>query len=134
MIVEDHEDCRRLIRIVLTRKGFDVIEVATGLEALGFAAWNTPDLIVMDLGLPDVAGDEVISRLKADRRTEKIPVIVTTGHMSAEVTRRTLGAGAAKILLKPYGIEELMRIIEQYLLAEPVAVVPNGIESTSHPE
>jgi CheY-like chemotaxis protein len=125
LIAEDHSDCRELLKIVLARSGYIVLQVATGLEALERASATNPDLIVMDFGLPDVSGDKVIDCLKSDPHTMKIPVIVTTGYMTIEVTKRALAAGATAVLLKPYHIDELLEAIQQCLTT--------GAESDSRP-
>jgi two-component system KDP operon response regulator KdpE len=115
LIAEDHLDCRELLKIVLSRSGYTVIQVATGLEALERASATSPDLIVMDFGLPDVSGDKVIDQLKANPHTMKIPVIVTTGYMTTEVSNRAFAAGATTVLLKPYHVDELLEAIEHCL-------------------
>lgn len=118
LIIEDHPDCRELLKIVLSRSGYLVFQAGTGLEALERASATSPDVIVMDFGLPDVAGDKLIQSLKADPLTKKIPVIVTTGYMSTEVAKRAILAGAATVLLKPYDVDELMSAMEQCFSSE----------------
>lgn len=118
LIIEDHPDCRELLKIVLSRSGYLVFQAGTGLEALERASATSPDVIVMDFGLPDVAGDKLIQSLKADPLTERIPVIVTTGYMSTEVAKRAILAGASTVLLKPYDIDELMSAMEQCFSSE----------------
>jgi CheY-like chemotaxis protein len=118
LIIEDHPDCRELLKIVLSRSGYLVFQAGTGLEALERASTTIPDVIVMDFGLPDVAGDKLIKSFKADPLTKGIPVIVTTGYMTTEVTKRALLAGAATVLLKPYDLDELMRAMEQCFSSE----------------
>jgi two-component system, cell cycle response regulator len=119
LIVEDHSDCRELLRIVLSRSGYAVIQVATGLEALERASATTPDLIIMDFGLPDVTGDKIIHRLRADPNTKRIPVIVTTGYMTTDITRRALAAGATTVLVKPYHVDELVEAMNRCLSCDP---------------
>lgn len=118
LIIEDHPDCRELLKIVLSRSGYLVFQAGTGLEALERASATSPDVIVMDFGLPDVAGDKLIQSLKADPLTKKIPVIVTTGYMSTDVSNRAILAGAATVLLKPYDVDELMSAMEQCFSSE----------------
>lgn len=127
LIVEDHPDCRELLAIVLGRSGYIVSKAGTGLEAIEQAHANRPDLIVMDFGLPGMTGDQIIMRLRADPCTEKIPVILTTGYMDAKVAERAKAAGAAKVIIKPFELDELMETIERYLAPEPArgALPPN---------
>jgi CheY-like chemotaxis protein len=118
LIIEDHPDCRDLLKIVLSRSGYLVFQAGTGLEALERASATSPDVIVMDFGLPDVTGDKLILSLKADPLTKRIPVIVTTGYMSTEVSKRAILAGAATVLLKPYDVDELISAMEQCFSSE----------------
>lgn len=119
LVVEDHPDCRELVTIVLQRSGYVIFKAGTGLEAMEQAHATNPDLILMDFGLPDMSGDKVITRLKADPSTQKIPVILTTGYMDARVTKLANAAGAATILLKPFSLERLTDAMEECLSSEP---------------
>jgi CheY-like chemotaxis protein len=80
LIVEDHVEIRGLMARFLERAGYEVIEAETGLTAIDRANATHPDLITIDLGLPDITGDEVVARLKADPATKHIPVIVITAY------------------------------------------------------
>lgn len=119
LIVEDHPDCRELLAVVLARSGYGVIKAATGLEAIARARETVPDLILMDFGLPGMTGDKIIMRLKEDPSTEKIPVIVTTGYLDANVARRAVVAGAVKVLVKPFELDGLLAAMQQCLSSEP---------------
>ena len=130
LIVEDHADCRELLSLVLSRSGYTVVQAGTGLDGLERAFTTTPDLIVMDFGLPDTTGYEVILSLKRNPVTGKIPVIVTTGYMTAEVTKRAYAAGAAKVLTKPYGVDQLRSVIDQ-LLAEDADCEPQSMAAAA---
>jgi DNA-binding response OmpR family regulator len=118
LIIEDHSDCRELLAIVLGRSGYVIFKAATGLEGVDLARTTSPDLIVTDFGLPDLLGDQLILRLKADPSTEKIPVILTTGYIDTRVSKRAIAAGAAKVLVKPFELDELMDEIQQCLSSE----------------
>ena len=72
LLVEDHLDMRRLMALFLERAGYDVVEAETGLDAIERATTMQPDLITMDLGLPDVKGDEAVARLKLNPSTKHI--------------------------------------------------------------
>ena len=77
LIVEDNNDCRELLATFITLFGYDAIEADSGREAIGKAFEMYPDLILMDIYLPDIIGD-IIARLKANPATRDIPVIITT--------------------------------------------------------
>lgn len=113
LIVEDHSDIRRLMAFFLERIGYDVVEAETGLAAIERANATQPDLIMMDLGLPDITGDEAIARLKVDPSTKHIPVIVITAYYEgAPLVESALAAGACEVLYKPVAL----RILEDTLL------------------
>ena len=118
LVVEDHPDCRELLRIVLSRSGYVIVEAATGKEALERVHAGRFDLILLDFGLPGIAGDTILRQLKTDPATEEIPVIVTTGYMTAEVEKRAVTAGAAAVLIKPYELDRLMDAMAQCLSFE----------------
>ena len=119
LIVEDHPDCRALVKIVLSRLGYVVVEAGTGQEALERASVSSFDLIVMDFGLPGMTGDKLIMRFKGDPSTKRIPVIVTTGYMDAQVAKRAIAAGAESVLLKPYDMDELVDAMQRCLSPQP---------------
>src|SRR5438093_12824570 len=97
LIVEDNEDCRELLAILVKRLGYAVVEAAMGLAAID-QGWAThPDLILMDLGLPGITGDEATALLKAHPSTSNIPVVINTAFNVGAHTNRALDAGASKI-------------------------------------
>jgi CheY-like chemotaxis protein len=118
LVVEDHNDTRALMALVLGQLGYDIAEAATGLDAIDQARAVHPDLIFMDLGLPGITGDEAIARLKADPSTREIPVIVNTAfHKSSVFVERAIAFGAVEILHKPLSFTALRGIVERHLLS-----------------
>ena len=117
LVVEDHEDNRQILRDLLTRAGFDLIEAGDGETAVRMAAAEHPDLILMDIQLPIVDGYEATRRLKADPALKAIPIIVVTSYaLSGEETRaRTAGCDA--YVAKPYSPRQLLAKIRTYLPA-----------------
>jgi two-component system KDP operon response regulator KdpE len=105
LIVEDDEGICSFISAVLTSKGYNVIKTAKGKEAVSMTACYSPDLILLDLGLPDMDGVEV---LKSIRQWTGIPVIVVSarGHESEKV--EALDLGADDYITKPFGTSELL--------------------------
>jgi two-component system cell cycle response regulator DivK len=122
LIVEDHPDSRELFVLILTRLGYDIAEAASGLEAIDQARAAHPDLILMDLGLLGITGDEATARIKADPATKDIPVIVYTAfHAESALVERALAAGAAEVLHKPISVPDLQEKVHQYLSWEKPA-------------
>jgi CheY-like chemotaxis protein len=118
LLVEDNSDFRELLAIVLRRSGYEVAEAATGLAAIEQASATHPDLILMDLGLPGITGDEATARLKADPSTRDIPVIVNTAFSKGALVERAIAVGAAEILHKPISLEALQEVVRRYLSSD----------------
>jgi DNA-binding response OmpR family regulator len=107
LIVEDEPDIRRLVVLTLEREGFRCRAAATGTEALREVKAKVPDLVVLDLMLPEVDGLEVCRRLRADRVTATLPIIMLTAK--ADEVDRVVGLemGADDYLVKPFSPREL---------------------------
>jgi two-component system cell cycle response regulator len=120
LIVDDIADCRELLAIFFRRIGYDVDEAPHAEVALEKAHSAAPDLIIMDLGLPGMTGDQATACLKADPLTSNIPVLVYTGfHLAAAPVRRAIEAGAEEILQKPIAFAVLQKVVEKYLHRVP---------------
>jgi CheY-like chemotaxis protein len=91
--------------VFLQRSGYDGVEAATGLEAISQARVTRPDLIIMDLDMPAMTGDQATARLKADPSTRHIPVIVTTAFSYGSLVDRAITAGADEINTQVFRIE-----------------------------
>ena len=115
LIVDDNSDFRKLFALVLKNSDYDTTEAATALEALKQARATRPDLILMDLSMPDVTGDEAIVWLKADPLTRNIPVIVTTAFLSGSLVGRAITVGAAEVLYKPFHLKSLHVVMQRHL-------------------
>lgn len=118
LLVEDNGDIRELLALLIKRLGYKLFEAATGLEAIDRASEVQPDLIMMDLRLPEMNGDEATARLKANPSTRDIPVLITTAYVAGINTRRALDAGAAEILYKPIDLTTLHNVLRRYLSGE----------------
>ena len=117
LIVEDNSDVRRLMALVLGRSGYEVVEAATGIEALDQTHATHPDLIIMDLSIPKMTGDEVTARIKADPATRNIPIVVNTAYHKGVFVERAIAAGAVEILYKPTELKVFLDTIRRHLSA-----------------
>lgn len=115
LIVEDIADCREMLTIFLRRSGYEIAEASTGLKAVDQARATCPGLVIMDLGLPGINGDEATARLKADPITRDIPVIINTAFHKGAIVEHALAAGAAEILHKPISCKTLLEVARRYL-------------------
>ena len=104
LVVDDEAPIRKFLRISLTAEHFDVIEAATGGEALRLASSRRPDIVVLDLGLPDVDGIELIEAL---RGVLQVPIIVLSIRAAEEEKIAALYAGAGDYVTKPFATGEL---------------------------
>lgn len=116
LLVEDNPDSRELLVTVLRREGYDIIEAVNGSEALRQASTQHPDLILMDLGLPVVNGDEVTARIKEDPCTAHIPIVVSTAFdRGASIVKRAIAAGADEIIYKPTNFKILVEVTHRFI-------------------
>ena len=104
LIVDDDPAIRRLLRASLGAEGYRTIEAARGTEALAAAAATPPDLVLLDLGLPDMDGIEVLKRLRA---TSPVPVVVLSAREDERGKVAALDLGADDYVTKPFGVAEL---------------------------
>jgi two-component system cell cycle response regulator DivK len=116
LIIEDNIDNYELVRFLLERSGCDTIWARSGREGIEMARSGHPDLILMDLTLPEMDGWTATERLKSNPQTKHIPVIALTAHTLPGDRKRALEAGCDDYLSKPMDIILFNQIIEQTLM------------------
>ncbi len=104
LIVEDNEDNQDLMRFLLERAGYEVTTVENAREGINTARLNSPDIILMDLSLPELDGWSAAREIKADPELAKIPLIAVTAHTLAGDRRKALEAGFDTYISKPINI------------------------------
>ncbi|PLZ01091.1 two-component system response regulator KdpE [Burkholderia sp. WAC0059] len=112
VLIEDEKQIRRFVRVSLEREGIDVFDAETGKAGLVEAATRKPDLVIVDLGLPDTDGLDVIREL---RGWSDVPVIVLSARTQESEKVAALDAGADDYLTKPFGVSELLARIRAHL-------------------
>ena len=122
LIVDDEPQILRALRINLQARQYEVVTAADGTGALREASAQRPDLVVLDLGLPDLDGVEVIRRLRA---WTKVPIVVLSGRSDSRDKIDALDAGADDYVTKPFSVEELLARVRAVTrrLSDPVAAV-----------
>jgi len=105
LLIEDEPEIRRFLRTTLPQQGYQLFEAATGQDGLTQAAARNPDIILLDLGLPDLDGKEIIRRV---REWGAMPIIVLTARDQEQVKIEALDLGADDYVTKPFGIKELL--------------------------
>src|SRR5687767_15488474 len=115
LVVEDHEENRRLLRDLLTSVGYELIEAATGEEGLTLAEAQVPELILMDIQLPGMDGYEVTRRIKANPALRHIPIIAVTSYALSGDETKTRDAGCDSYVAKPFSPRQLLAKINELL-------------------
>lgn len=115
LIVEDNPVSLTLLKQLLKAHGYEVLGTPEGLQALDLAREEQPDLILMDIRLPDISGLEVTRLLKQDGRTKTIPIIAVTALASPEYERKGLESGCDAYIPKPITLGNFLRTIESFL-------------------
>ena len=115
LLVEDVEDNRELARFLLEADGHEVIEAVNGVEALALAREHRPDLVLMDLSLPEMDGWEATRRLQADPATAGLTIVAVTAHAMSGDRERVLAAGFAGYVAKPIDVGGFAAQVRTYL-------------------
>lgn len=115
LLVEDNEAIRGAFSVLLEESGYRMNQAGTGAEALRQAADEPPDLILMDLGLPDMNGLEAVRTLKADDGTREIPVVALTGRTLDADEQACLDAGCTAYFAKPVSSQALLGKLAELL-------------------
>jgi two-component system cell cycle response regulator DivK len=114
LIVEDNEKNMKLVRDLLQFKGYRTLEADNATEGIALAAEHQPQLILMDIQLPDMDGVAALGRLKAEPTTTAIPVVALTAFAMKDDEARFLSAGFDGYLVKPINIRELPDQVRQF--------------------
>jgi two-component system cell cycle response regulator DivK len=115
LVVEDQEDNRRILRDLLTSAGYEMIEAMTGTEAVTMAGVHHPDLILMDIQLPEIDGYEATKRIKADPALRPIPIIAVTSYALSGDDVTAYEAGCVAYITKPFSPRMLLATIREYV-------------------
>ena len=115
LVVEDHEENRRILRLLLKSADYEVLEATTGEEGVRLAAQEHPDLILMDIQLPGLDGYEATRQIKATPDLHSIPVIVVTSYALSGDDVKAFAAGCDAYVAKPVKLRDLLDKIREYL-------------------
>jgi two-component system alkaline phosphatase synthesis response regulator PhoP len=115
LLADDNEAIQRLVKQVADKRGHELIQATTGASTLTVAVETQPEMIVLDMQFPDADGRDVLSKLKADGRTARIPVIVWSGRAGESDSRISLGLGAEDYVEK-FDAQLLILKVERVLL------------------
>lgn len=118
LVVEDNENNMYLISFILKKNGYEVIEARTGEQGLELAIKEKPDLIIMDIQLPDIDGLETTKRIRKSEGDGKIPIVALTSHAMVGDKERALAAGCTGYIEKPINPDSFMAEVERYLSSD----------------
>jgi CheY-like chemotaxis protein len=111
LVVEDNMDNYELVRFILERAGYDVFLAVNGRDGVDAARFQKPDLILMDLGLPEMDGWRAAQKLKADEATKSIPLFALTAHTLPGERKRAIQSGCDGYVSKPIHVEGFLNLI-----------------------
>lgn len=114
LVVEDHNDCREILALLLTKIGYHVIKARNSKDAITCAETENPALIFMDMKLPDLDGVKTSAMLKRNPKTSHIPIVVLTAWMSDLWREKASKVGIKTYLLKPVSSQMLRETIEAF--------------------
>ena len=118
LIADDESSLRFLLRKTLEGNGFDILEAADGKQALALAQKQVPDLIIMDVVMPDLYGSEVCERLRKQPKTARIPIIIITANVNLYNEEQAKESGADYYMTKPFSPLKLKNLVHQ-ILSDP---------------
>ena len=129
LVVEDNQLSLALVKQLLEAYGYEILGTPEGLKAIDIARDKQPDLILMDIGLPDICGLDVTRVLKQDDQTKAIPIIAVTALATPEYEKKSLESGCDAYIAKPIIVENLLRTVDSFLSPLPpiaIAVMPSS--------
>ena len=115
LVVEDNDQNRKLVRDVLTFKGYEIIEAETGEEGVRLAQQRHPSLVLMDIRLPGIDGIEALRRLRADEATRRISIMAVTASVMTVDRQRITDAGFDAFQSKPLKVKDFVAAVERLL-------------------
>jgi len=113
LVVEDFEDNRFMMRRLLEMSGYRVVEAVNGNQAVERAASEDPDIILMDLSLPQLDGLAATRRIRAQENSRKVPIVAVSAHDSADFHAEALAAGCNEYVTKPIDFDQLVELLDR---------------------
>ncbi len=115
LVIEDHEENRRIMQDLLASAGYEILEAVTGEEGVAMADTQRPDLILMDIQLPGLDGYEATRRIKGNPALRQIPIIAVTSYALSGDDLKAMDAGCDGYVAKPFSPRELLAKIREFI-------------------
>jgi two-component system cell cycle response regulator DivK len=117
LIVEDNENNMMLVRDVLKFKGYEILEATTGAEGVRLAIECKPDLVLMDIQLPDIDGLTALAQIRADAALSRVPVLAVSASVMPDDQQRIAASGFNAFIRKPINVRNFIATVETFLSA-----------------
>ena len=115
LIVEDNEKNMKLVRDILRHKGYQTLEAVTGGEGVRLALEQRPDLVMMDIQLPDIDGITALQRIRADAGLDRVPVLAVSASVMPDEQQKIVASGFDAFITKPINLKAFLETVRRYL-------------------
>ena len=115
LIVEDNEKNMKLVRDILRHNGYATIEATTGEEGVRLASERRPDLVLMDIQLPDIDGIEALRRIRAESALDRVPVIAVSASVMPDDQQKIVTSGFEAFVTKPINLKQFLETVKRFL-------------------
>jgi two-component system cell cycle response regulator DivK len=115
LIIEDNENNMMLVRDVLEFKGYEILEATTGVEGVRLAIEHKPDLVLMDIQLPDIDGITALARIRAAPGVKRIPVLAVSASVMPDDQQRIAASGFDAFITKPINVKGFVQTVERFI-------------------
>ena len=115
LIVEDNEKNMKLVRDILRHQGYETLEAVNGLDGVRLAEQEQPDLVLMDIQLPDIDGIEALGRIRADRALDAVPVLAVSASVMPDDQQKIISSGFDAFITKPINLKQFVETVQRFL-------------------
>lgn len=115
LLIDDEMSTRTMLSMLFEENGFEILEAASGDVGVNSAVDNVPDVIILDINLPQMSGFECLTFLRSNPKTKAIPIIMCTAHETLDDVERCLSSGANDYIQKPFDLKNVLEKVERAL-------------------
>ena len=115
LIVEDNEKNMKLVRDILRHQGYETLEAVNGLDGVRLAEQQQPDLVLMDIQLPDIDGIEALRRIRAEPALDRVPVIAVSASVMPDDQQKIISSGFDAFITKPINLKQFVETVQRFL-------------------
>jgi len=115
LIVEDNEKNMKLVRDILRHNGYETVEATTGGDGVRLASERRPDLVLMDIQLPDIDGIEALRRIRSERTLDRMPVVAVSASVMPDDKQKIVTSGFDAFVTKPINLKQFLATVQRFL-------------------